>query len=223
MILEALAAERPTVRVHRIRHPRESHDFVSGYAGAPVWVVGFDGDQLLDPKGLATLRPRLLAGEFDTQWALVGRGFNCRELDTRAGIVVGYHAPPARGTPKLFNFAAIEAWDGATEERLHGGTIQFRRGYGPEHRDDRFQRMSWDETPLRWLHLCFLRRSSRRPETVRLNPAEAAARRAPRERLRHAAAQVLRQPSRSGKEASYSRGSATSVDARPFFSLVPHT
>jgi hypothetical protein len=216
-ILDALATERASVRVQRLDDPRDSHDFVAVYAGEDVWIAGFDGDQLFDPAGLRSMRERILAGEFDAFWSVTGRGFNCVEVDPGASTARGYHAPPSRGTPKLFNFGAIDAWDGPTPERLHGGTIRFRSGYGGERRDDELQRLPWDETPLRWLHLCFVRRSSRRPETTRLNLAEAAARREPRERLRRAAARILGRPEEQGKVDAYSRGSIDSVDARPFF------
>jgi hypothetical protein len=213
-ILDRLAAEQPAVRVHRISDLGESHDFVAGYAGRAAWVVGFDGDQLFDPIGLAALRPRLLDGELDECWSVVGRGFNCLDVDPAAGTARGYHAPPSRGTPKLLNFGAIEAWEGPTRERLHGGTIRFRPGYDGGSRSDDLQRLPWEETPLRWLHVCFMARSSRRPETTRLNPAEVAARHAPRERLRRAAARLLGRP--TGKVEAYSRGPLETVDARPF-------
>jgi hypothetical protein len=212
-ILDRLAAERPAVRVHRIGDPRESHDFVAGYAGEDVWIAGFDGDQLFDPAGLRAVRVRILDGELDGFWSVTGRGLNCVEVDPEAGTARGYHAPPSRGTPKLFNFAAIDAWEGPTPERLHGGTIHFRPGYDGESRSDELQRLPWEETPLRWLHLCFVRRSSRRPETTRLNPAEEVGRREPRERLRR----LLGRAAPQGKVEAYSRGSLASVDARPFF------
>ena len=222
-ILDRLAADRPAVRVHRIADPRESHNFVAGYAGEAVWVAGFDGDQLFDPIGLAALRPRLLDGEFDPFWSVVGCGFNCLEVDAAAGTARGYHAPPSRATPKLFNFAAIDAWDGPTPERLHGGTIRFRPGFGADSRSDDLQKLPWEETPLRWLHLCFVRRSSKRPETTRLNPAETVGRHEPRERLRRAASRLLGRPTTQGKVEAYSRGRVASVDARPFLSPALRT
>jgi hypothetical protein len=216
-ILERLAAEQPAVRVHRISSPRESHNFVADYAGKAVWIAGFDGDQLFDPAGLRAVRAHILDGELDGYWSVSGRALNCVAVDPQAGTARGYHAPPSRGTPKLFNFAAIDAWEGPTPERLHGGTIRFRPGYDGERRGDELQRLPWEETPLRWLHLCFVRRSSRRPETTRLNPAEALGRSKPREQLRHAMARLRGRPAAHGKVEAYSRGPLVSVDARPFF------
>ena len=218
-ILAALAAEHPDkVSLHRVDDPRASHDFVAGYAGEDVWIAGFDGDQLFDPAGLRSMRARILGGELDGFWSVTGRGLNCVEVDRDAGTARGHHAPPSRGTPKLFNFAAIDAWEGPTPERLHGGTIRFRPGYSGERRDDELQRLPWDETPLRWLHLCFVRRSSRRAETTRLNPAEEVGRRRPRERLRR----LLGRAGPQGKVEAYSRGPLEIVDARPFFAPALH-
>jgi hypothetical protein len=212
-ILERLAAERPALRVHPISDPRESHDFVAGLAGEDVWIAGFDGDQLFDPAGLRAVRARILAGELDGFWSVTGRGLNCVEVDPEAGTARGHPAPPSRGTPKLFNFAAIDSWEGPTRERLHGGTIRFRSGYEGDRRSDELQHLPWEETPLRWLHFCFVRRSSRRPETTRLNPAEEAGRREPRERLRR----LLGRGGPQGKVEAYSRAPLETVDARPFF------
>ena len=222
VILERLADEAAKLRVHRIRELGDSHAYVAGYAGENVWVAGFDGDQLFDPGGLASVRNRILDGELDGFWSVSGRGFNCVEVDAEAGAARGYHAPPSRGTPKLLNFGAIDAWDGPTPERLHGGTIRFRPGYDGSSRNDDLQSLPWDETPLRWLHVCFVRRSSRRPEATRLNPAEAARRHEPRERLRHAAGRLLRRPAEQGKVEAYSRGPLETVDARPFLTPALH-
>lgn len=216
-ILERLAHESPKLRVHSIQDLGGSHDYVAGYAGERVWIAGFDGDQLLDPGGLATLRPRVLGGEFDAFWTVAGRTLNCTALDPVSGKAEGYHGPPSRGTPKLLNFGAIEAWEGPTRERLHGGTIRFRPGYDAGTRTNELQELPWEESPLRCLHLPFLRRSSRRPEAIRLNPTEAAGRRTARARARRAARAILRRPQpRPGKLDGYSQGPLVVVDARPF-------
>lgn len=222
-ILERLAAEDSRIRLHHIRDLRRSHDYVAGYAGERVWVLGFDGHQLFDPERLRTLRPRVLDADFDAFWSVPGRTLNCTALDTVTGHAQGYHAPPSRGTPKLLNFGAIEAWEGPTRERLHGGTIRFRPGYDAHTRCNDLQDVNWDETPLRSLHICFLRRSSCRAETIRLNPAEAAARRTARARARSYAEKVLRpSPRRQGKVEDYSQGPLDVVDARPFLSPALH-
>lgn len=216
-ILERLAHETLKLRVHSIRDLARSHDYIAGYVGERVWIAGFDGDQLLDPGGLAALRPRVTGGEFDGFWTVAGRTLNCTALDPGSGRAEGYHAPPSRGTPKLLNFAAIEAWEGPTRERLHGGTIHFRPSYEAATRTNELQELSWEETPFRSLHLPFLRRSSRRAATIRLNPTEAAGRRTARARAGRAAHAILRRPlPRPGKLDDYSQGPLAVVDARPF-------
>ena len=62
---------------------------------------------------------------------------------------------------KLYNFNAIESWDGYTPERLHGGNVHFRAGFARGDRRALYEEISWSEADFRCLHLCFLKRSSR--------------------------------------------------------------
>ena len=89
---------------------------------------------------------------------------NCVAVDLEEQTATGYLSPPSRSITKLYNFAAIDSWAGDGSERLHGGTIVFRGGYGERSVDNIGERLSWEETPLRCLHTCFLRRSHRDPE-----------------------------------------------------------
>ena len=61
-ILGELAAELPRVTVHRLQHPRESHDLIKPHVGTNTWILGVDGDEIYDPAGLARLRSRILSG-----------------------------------------------------------------------------------------------------------------------------------------------------------------
>jgi hypothetical protein len=61
---------------------------------------------------------------------------------------------------KLYNFNAIESWDGYTPERLHGGTVRFRAGFARGDRRMLHEEAGWEEAEFRCLHLCFLKRSS---------------------------------------------------------------
>ena len=160
-ILERLAAESPIpATYHRIKHPSTSHDLIKEYAGQDVWVLGVDGDELYDPAGLAGFKPRLLAGEFDEWWLIRSNALHVVELEAEKQIARGYMSPPSASVVKLHNFSLIESWDGVHPERLHGADgLRFRAGreglkldLGSCH--------SWDESPLRCLHVCFLRRSS---------------------------------------------------------------
>jgi hypothetical protein len=127
-------------------------------------------------------------------------------------------SPPSRSITKLYNYAAIEAWTGDGSERLHGGTIEFRPGYDESSVDNLGERLSWDESPLRCLHACFVRRSSRDAE-AELRPIlmeSGLHDRSWRGKLKR---RLLgrRPPQESAwKRDKYMRGDLVTVDATPF-------
>jgi glycosyltransferase involved in cell wall biosynthesis len=164
-ILARLAGEFPDkIVVRRIEDSRESQVMLLPYVGRErTWVFGVDGDEIYDPAGLARFRKRLEAGEFDAWWVIFGNVLNARELNGE--VASGWLAPPCRSMTKLYNFAAITRWQGRdVVERLNGGTIHFREGFGVSLRCELHERVGWDEADFRCLHLCFLRRSSLDPE-----------------------------------------------------------
>jgi len=170
-IVRRLAAEHPKVEYHVVDHPAASHDMIAGYAGTPTWVMGVDGDEVYDPERLRRLRPELLAGKYDGTFKLLGNVLNVRRLDRARQVAHGYLAPPCRSMVKLYNFNAIEAWPPPCPERLHGGVITYRPGFGEHSVRALHHEFDWDRTPLRCLHLCFTHRSSvdlRRGEKVRI-------------------------------------------------------
>lgn len=160
-IFSNLAALYPDkISFHAIRHPRESHDLLKPYVGTPTWVFAVDGDEIYDPKRLRSFRMRLLSGEFDKHWMILGNVHHCDHLDVTAGVADGYSTPPGRSITKLYNFAAIRSWNGDTPERLHGGNPEFLPGYDEQMKRQLQNEYSWEESPLRCLHLCFVSRSS---------------------------------------------------------------
>jgi glycosyltransferase involved in cell wall biosynthesis len=159
-IVKRLAAEDPKVEYRVVDHPSESHDMIAGYAGTPTWVMGVDGDEVYDPERLGRLRPKLLAGRYDGAFKLLGNVLNVRRLDWVRQVAQGYLAPPCRSMVKLYNFNAIVAWPPPCPERLHGGVITYRPGYGDHSVRALQQELDWDQTPLRCLHMCFTHRSS---------------------------------------------------------------
>jgi len=181
-ILERLATASPIpATVHRVRQPSTSHDLIKGYAGEDIWVFGVDGDEVYDPVGLARFRQQLLAGECSDDWLVRANMLHCVELDEERGVAKGYLSPPAPSVSKLFNFRRIDAWDGSNPERLHDPSgLVFKPGAEPRKRELNLEH-SWEESPFRALHLCFLRRSStQRTAGARLNiPDRLAPRRAP--------------------------------------------
>lgn len=220
-ILEQLAGEIPHAELHTLRHPSESHELLKPYMGTDTWVFGVDGDEIYDPERLREFRGRLLSGEFDRVWRMKGNVLHCTSLASDRSSAAGHMAPPSRSITKLYHFSAITSWDGDTVERLHGGTIQFRDGFDDDMKLNFQESLGWDESPLRCLHLCFLRRSSRDSEVrglaVRENIMEIH-RGGISGWLRRAVNRLLnRQPDSRWKLDHYRRGPVGTVDARPFF------
>ncbi len=158
-ILRGLVSESPRVSFHALSHPRESHELIKPFCGTNTWVFGVDGDEIYDPAGLAGLRERILGGDFDRVWRVKGNVLHVTELGN--SFARGHAAPPSRSITKLYNFAAIRAWDGNTVERLHGGRIDFAESWNDAMKRNLQDEVAWDDSPLRCLHLCFLPRSSR--------------------------------------------------------------
>lgn len=157
-IFTALAAELPATKYVPISHPSQSHDLIKGLAGTATWIFAVDGDEIYDPIRLQRLRQRLLTGEFARDWMILGNVLNVTALE--GASATGHLAPPCRSMTKLYNFEAIESWDGDTPERLHGGTVKFRPGFENHHRKMMHEELAWEDSDFRCLHVCFLRRSS---------------------------------------------------------------
>lgn len=214
-ILARFAASHPAAVLTTIGNPGDSHTALAPFAGTRTWVFGVDGDELYDPQGLATLKPRLVAGEFDAWWMLSGHCLHVEELDAKQAV--GFMAPPSRTITKLYNFAAIDAWPGRSHERLHGGRPAFRPGFDATQKYPLHEKISWDASPLRCLHTCFLRRSSLDPEHPhpRMNIDELAQARPVWKRL--LSALVRRGSPSTWKRERYRRGSRVQVNPAPFF------
>jgi Glycosyl transferase family 2 len=221
-ILERIASERPEkVTLHRIRHPSVSHDVIAPRAGERMWAFAVDGDELYDPTGLRSFRTRLLGGEFDDWWLIRSNMLHATDLDREAGMARGYIAPPAPSMVKLYNFALIERWDGFHHHRLNGAHgLVFKPGHesrklelGKEH--------DWASSPLRCLHVCFLKRSTLdRRAGARANIRERyGAARLPRRAWRHLRDRVGMPPASAWKLEHYRQGPVVEVDAEPFFSV----
>jgi hypothetical protein len=171
---------------------------------------------------LATFRRALRDGSFSNAFKVASNVLNCTELDVDRSVASGYLSPPSRSITKLYNFAAIESWTGDGAERLHGGSITFRSGYDERSVENIGERLSWDETPLRCLHMCFLRRSSddtqhgvgsARPILEESGMHERTLVGAVKRRLLG-----RRAPETSAwKREKYMRGDLVTVDASPFF------
>lgn len=220
-ILRSIAARSPDkFRFFSVEHPRESHDLLQPYVGQDCWIFAVDGDELYDAERLARFRQRLLAGEFNGHWMILGSVIHCRGLDLAAGTAEGFASPPARSMVKLYNFAALHSWGGDTPERLHGGAPVFREGYHEQLKLELHKAFAWDDSPLRCLHMCFLPRSGSDPSDMSSGRESiietfyggwtARARRLWR--------RLTGQPEASeSKRERYARGPVASVSTAPFF------
>lgn len=63
-ILRDLAQKHPKIRLTRVSHPKESHEFIEKFAGTNTWVFGVDGDEIYDPSGLRKMKTLLQGGLF---------------------------------------------------------------------------------------------------------------------------------------------------------------
>jgi len=145
---------------HLIRNPRESHELLKPHVGSNTWIFGVDGDEIYDPEGLKKFRTKLIAGEFDAFWMVLGNVLHCDAIDRERGRASGFASPPSRSITKFFNFSAISRWDGDTPERLHGGQPEFRPGFEAGAKRNLQLEATWNDSDLRCLHTCFLPRSS---------------------------------------------------------------
>jgi Glycosyl transferase family 2 len=222
-ILRRLEREYDHLDAKRVHHAATSHQLIEHYAGTDTWVFGVDGDELYDTARLAPFREELLAGAYGDMFKVASNVLNCVELDRERRLASGYLSPPSRSITKLYNFAALDSWTSDGAERLHGGRTVFRNGYDEHAVDNIGERMSWEETPLRCLHACFLRRSHDDPEPVGpptgrpILEETAMQDRSWRGGLKR---RLKRRPApevSSWKAQKYMRGELVTVDASPFF------
>jgi hypothetical protein len=223
-VLQQLDRRFDHLDVRRSRHAGTSHELIEPYAGTPTWVFGVDGDELYDPGRLASFRAQLLAGAYLDVFKVASNVVNCVALDEKGGTATGYPSPPSRSITKLYNFAAIDAWRGDGSERLHGGEIRFRPGYDERKVDNIGERLGWEESPLRCLHCCFLRRSSGDPELSEPLARPILEQTGMHDRSVKGAVKRLLRPPRPPEETAdwkrtkYMRGDLVTVDAAPFLS-----
>jgi hypothetical protein len=223
-ILQELAGDYDHVDARRAHHARISHQVIEPYAGTATWVFGVDGDELYDPERLRLFRDELLEGAHDDVFKVASNVLNCVELDREQLAAAGYLSPPSRSITKLYNFAAIESWTGDESERLHGGRIAFRQGYDERAVDNIGERLSWEETPLRCLHVCFLRRSTGDLERTGMPTGRpileetAMQDRSWRGRLKRRVRRRRVPEVSAWKREKYMRGELVTVDASPFVS-----
>jgi glycosyltransferase involved in cell wall biosynthesis len=217
--IRRVAADYDHVEAVRVRATADSHALIAGYAGTDTWIFGVDGDELYDPAGLARFRAALDGGAHRELFSIKSNVLNVTELDRERGVAHGYLAPPSRPITKLFNFAAIDSWTEVYRQYMHDGEVAFRPGYDWNKIGMLGDLSTWEESALRCLHVCFLRRSSQDSPDAhgagRLSPIELGGKR--RTRFTALTDRLRRQPPRSDwKQEWYRRGDLVAKDAAPF-------
>jgi hypothetical protein len=214
-IVKTLMKDEPKIIYKKIIRLGTSHELIEKYAGTDTWIFAVDGDEIYDHDGLMRFRKRIEAGEFDKWWIVFGNVLNITKIDDELKTAEGYLAPPCRSMTKLYNFSAIDAWEGPCRERLHGGTIHFRPGFDASLRLDLHEKIGWDSADYRCLHACFVRRSSiDKDDESRLDIMDRAARPWWRRML------GINKEYVPWKLRKYQRGKLVHVDVSEFFKLV---
>lgn len=155
-VVAGMRERHPKIELRRWWNAKTSQKALRRFYRTPTWVFRVDGDEIHEPAALAVIRRRLMQGEFDSvyQPPLGLHALNCTALSMRRNTAVGYEFPTRLG---LHNFAHVAGWRDENRERLHGHPvfIDGRRA------DDGFRNTSsWEASPARCLHLCFMQRSS---------------------------------------------------------------
>jgi hypothetical protein len=163
-VLRRLAGEFDHLDVRRARNAAVSHEVLEPYAGTETWVLRIDGDELYDPARLGALRESLATGAHQGAFRVLGNVLHAVELDRGRATAAGYLSPPSRPISALYNLGAVDSWTGCLE-RLHAGDVAFRAGYAWSTVHRLYESYGWDDSPLRCLHVCFLRRSTREDDT----------------------------------------------------------
>lgn len=159
-IVQNMAITDAGIQYEKITNAGKSHDLIRGYANTPTWIFPVDGDEIYDPAGLTILRQKILGGELEAYRQCYGNVLHCVELDENAGIAKGYLSPPSRSMTKLYNFGALYDWEGPCLEKCLGGRIHFKEGYSENSNLLLQNKMTWEDSYFRCLHMVFLRRSS---------------------------------------------------------------
>jgi len=150
------------IEYSRIIKISQSHKYVESYANKKNWIFQVDGDEIFDEKRLLILKKDIKTNKYNNFWRLGGVSLNCTELDDK--FAKGFLSPPSKTKGVLFNFNAIKSWKNCRVERLHYGDIVFKNGFN--HNKIKILGNNWENSNLRNLHFCFLKRSSKEKEDI---------------------------------------------------------
>jgi glycosyltransferase involved in cell wall biosynthesis len=80
-ILARLGTAHSKIEVRQAPDLARSHDPLEPMAGRDVWVLGVDGDELYDARGLRSVREKIMQGVYRDWWLLFGNVLNCTGID----------------------------------------------------------------------------------------------------------------------------------------------
>jgi hypothetical protein len=188
----------------QVEDVRNTHQHIEEFVGKPFWIFGVDGDEIYSPAGLSVLRQQLLRGTFADFWMVRGAMLHVDKLWEHKGRILarGFKGPPSPSVVNLYNFELLKNWSDPGKNTLfHGKDLAFK---GKHTKDSRYMfydhGKSWEEDPLRCLHLRFIQRSSVDPSAgVRPNPWD-----------------VLRGVTKNTRDI-YRQGPRVQIDATEFF------
>ncbi len=144
--VDELIIETDLTRTHRVIEP---------YIGTDTWVFGVDGDEIYDREGLRIVRNTIEKGNLDLSFQMLGHYLHVTDLYD--GQAFGYLGPPSHTPTKLYNFANLKEWPSDGKHSLFQCKGWVRDAGIP--RDTVYQSAPWDISPLRCLHMRFMRRS----------------------------------------------------------------
>ena len=167
-IVEQLTRKHDNLYLQKWDNIQNSGDAIQHLVGKDCWIFGVDGDEIYDPVGLSKMRKDILSGKYDDVFDIKCSFMHCNGIDEETKMVSGWL--DARCGDKLYNMSHLQHWH--MTERLHG--VRLHKN-GSDHTDPSGRIFlneedggpyAWEDSPLRCVHTCFLRRSSNDPEDV---------------------------------------------------------
>ena len=159
-IVDSLASEHKNIKVIQVRRANRTHNHIENFVGTPTWILKIDGDEILDPSGLAQLLNQILKGQYDSHCLIEASAVNVLGFDFSESRVFGYSQPNTLSSLLLYNMNSIAGWHNTRSERLHPiRKIVLKPRYSRIETYQFWKNYSWDNSLFRGLHLCFFPRS----------------------------------------------------------------
>lgn len=143
------------IKIYNVDSPFGTNKYLKKYTNTDTWVLGVDGDELYDPVGLSEFKKELKDRKWDDYFLIKGAQINIFDLNIKDNKGTGYsNENGCRGCGKLYNFKNLTRCFSDKQERLHG-YHEIKEGCKNIKLDD------FDNCKLRFLHLCFINRTSK--------------------------------------------------------------